>query len=40
MNYRYHLTPYSEEGYTQHMITKVLGISQPAANGLIRRNRK
>ena len=29
-----------KEGYSQHMIAKVLGISQPAVNGLIRRNRK
>ena len=27
------------EGYSQHMIAKVLGISQPAVNGVIRRNR-
>ncbi|SFV91000.1 hypothetical protein MNB_SV-4-554 [hydrothermal vent metagenome] len=29
-----------EQGYSQHMIAKVLGISQPAVNGVIRRSRK
>ncbi len=29
-----------EEGYSQHMIAKVLSISQPAVYGVIKRNRK
>jgi len=29
-----------EEGYSQHMIDKVLGMSQPALHGVIRRSRK
>ncbi len=29
-----------EQGYSQHMIAKVLGISQPAVNGVVKRNRK
>jgi hypothetical protein len=29
-----------EQGYSQHMIAKVLGISQPAVNGIIRRGKK
>jgi len=29
-----------KQGYSQHMIAKVLGISQPAVNGIIRRSRK
>jgi len=29
-----------EQGYSQHMIAKVLGISQPAVNGVIKRSRK
>ena len=29
-----------EKGYSQHMIAKVLGISQPAVHGVIKRNRK
>ena len=29
-----------EQGYSQHSIAKVLGISQPAVNGVIRRSRK
>jgi predicted transcriptional regulator len=29
-----------EKGYSQHMIAKVLDISQPAVNGVIRRNRQ
>ena len=29
-----------EQGYSQHLISKVLGISQPAVNGVIKRNRK
>jgi len=28
-----------KEGYSQHLIAKVLGISQPAINGVIRRSR-
>ena len=28
------------QGYSQHMIAKVLGISQPAVNGVIKRSRK
>ena len=28
-----------EQGYSQHMIAKVLGISQPAVNGVIRRSK-
>jgi len=30
----------NEGGYSQHMIAKVLGISQPAVNGIIRRSRE
>jgi len=29
-----------EKGYSQHMIAKVLGVSQPAVSGVIRRSRK
>ncbi|BAF71978.1 transposase [Sulfurovum sp. NBC37-1] len=29
-----------DKGYSQHMIAKVLGISQQAVNGIIKRNRK
>ncbi len=29
-----------EQGYSQHMIAKVLGISQPAVKGVIKRSRK
>ena len=29
-----------EKGYSQHMITKVLGVSQPAVSGTIKRSRK
>jgi len=29
-----------EKGYSQHTIAKVLGVSQPAVNGVIRRSRK
>jgi len=29
-----------QKGYSQHMIAKVLGVSQPAVSGVIRRNRK
>jgi len=29
-----------EQGYSQHMIAKVLGISQPAVNGVIRRSKR
>ncbi|WP_457605300.1 REP-associated tyrosine transposase [Nitratifractor sp.] len=29
-----------EQGYSQHMIAKVLGISQPAVNGVVKRSRK
>ena len=29
-----------EQGYSQYMIAKVLGISQPAVNGVIKRSRK
>ena len=29
-----------EQGYSQHMIAKVLGISQPAVNGVISRSRR
>ncbi len=29
-----------EQGYSQHSIAKVLGISQPAVNGVIKRSRK
>ena len=29
-----------EQGYSQHMIAKVLGISQPAVHGVIRRSKK
>ena len=29
-----------EEGYSQHMIAKVLGVSQPAVYGVIKRSRK
>ena len=29
-----------EKGYSQHMIAKILGISQPAVNGVIKRSRK
>jgi len=29
-----------KQGYSQHMIAKVLGISQPAVNGIIRRSRE
>ena len=29
-----------EEGYSQHMIAKVLDISQPAVYGVIKRSRK
>ncbi|BAF71981.1 helix-turn-helix domain-containing protein [Sulfurovum sp. NBC37-1] len=29
-----------DKGYFQHMIAKVLGISQQAVNGIIKRNRK
>ncbi len=29
-----------EEGYSQHRIAKVLGVSQPAVNAVIRRSRK
>ena len=29
-----------EEGYSQHMIAKVLGISQPAVYGVVKRNKR
>jgi len=29
-----------KQGYSQHMIAKVLGISQPAVNGIIRRSKE
>jgi len=29
-----------EEGYSQHMIAKVLGLSQPAIHGVIKRSRR
>ena len=29
-----------EQGYSQHSIAKVLGISQPAVNGVVKRNKK
>ncbi len=29
-----------DQGYSQHSIAKVLGISQPAVNGVVKRNRK
>ncbi len=29
-----------EQGYSQHMIAKVLGISQPAVHGVIKRSKK
>jgi len=29
-----------EQGYSQHMIAKVLGLSQPAIYGVIKRSRK
>ncbi len=29
-----------KQGYSQHMIAKVLGISQPAVFGVIKRSRK
>ncbi len=29
-----------EKGYSQHMIAKVLGISQPAVYGVVKRNKK
>jgi predicted XRE-type DNA-binding protein len=28
-----------KNGYSQHMIAKVLGISQPAVSGIVRRSR-
>lgn len=28
-----------KEGYSQHMIAKILGISQPAVNGVIQRSK-
>jgi len=29
-----------DKGYSQHMIAKVLGISQPAVYGVVKRSRK
>jgi predicted transcriptional regulator len=29
-----------QEAYSQYMIARVLGISQPAVNGIIKRSRK
>ena len=29
-----------KEGYSQHMIAKVLGLSQPAIYGVIKRNKQ
>ena len=29
-----------EKGYSQHMIAKVLGISQPAVYGVVKRSKK
>ena len=35
-----HILKAIEKGYSQHMIAKVLGVSQPAVCGAIKRNRK